>query len=170
MPNTKKPKVPWAEGDAKRILKRELKKGAIPLNADDMAPRVVYMQHPEFADYPYEQFRDRLNDLRNKIKEKKARSTFDTHALERDRESHPKPAKNHRGEPRWEGSQAERLLKRDIDNRQHETLTPKALHNTQKEYKDYPLLVFRKHIYQEVKRRKFIAQRKAMAEKKKEEE
>jgi hypothetical protein len=44
---------------------------------------------------------------------------------------------------------------------------PQALHNTQKEYKDYPLTVFRKHIYQEVKRRKFVAQRKAMAEKKK---
>jgi hypothetical protein len=54
-----------------------------------------------------------------------------------------------------------------VSDRKHETLTPQALHNTQKEYKDYPLLVFRKHIYQEVKRRKFIAQRKAMAEKKK---
>jgi hypothetical protein len=55
----------------------------------------------------------------------------------------------------------ERLLKRIIDNGKHETLMPQALHNTQKEYKDYPLTVFRKHIYQEV------AQRKAMAENKK---
>jgi hypothetical protein len=54
-----------------------------------------------------------------------------------------------------------------VSDRKHETLTPQALHNTRKEYKDYPLLVFWKHIYQEVKRRKFIAQRKAMAEKKK---
>jgi hypothetical protein len=93
MSNTQKPEVPWAEGDAKHILKKELKKGTIPLNADEMAPRVVYMQHPEFADYPYEQFRDRLNDLRNKIKKKKACSTFDTYALERDQKSHPKPVR-----------------------------------------------------------------------------
>jgi hypothetical protein len=41
-----------------------------------MAPRIVYMQHPEFADYPYEQFRDGLNDLRKHIKEKKIRSSY----------------------------------------------------------------------------------------------
>jgi hypothetical protein len=55
----------------------------------------------------------------------------------------------------------ERFLKCDINNGKHETLMPQALHNTQKEYKDYPLMVFRKHIYQEV------AQRKAMAKNKK---
>jgi hypothetical protein len=37
--------------------------------------------------------------------------------------------------------------------------------STQKGYQDYPLTVFRKHIHQEVKCHKFIAQRKAMAEK-----
>jgi hypothetical protein len=39
------------------------------------------------------------------------------------------------------------------------------VHSTQKGYQEYPLTVFRKHIHQEVKRRRFIAQRKAMAEK-----
>jgi hypothetical protein len=53
-----------------------------------------------------------------------------------------------------------------FDNGKHENLMPQALHNTQKEYKDYPLTVFRKHIYQEVCC-KFIAQHKSMAEKKK---
>jgi hypothetical protein len=46
-------------------------------------------------------------------------------------------------------------------------MKPQALHDTQKEYKDYPLTVFWKHIHQEVKHGKFIAQRKAMMEKKK---
>jgi hypothetical protein len=40
------------------------------------------------------------------------------------------------------------------------------VHSTQKEYQDYPLTVFCKHIHQEeVKHCKFIAQCKAMAEK-----
>jgi hypothetical protein len=38
------------------------------------------------------------------------------------------------------------------------------VHSTQMGYQDYPLTVFRKHIHQEVKHCKFIAQRKAMAE------
>jgi hypothetical protein len=44
---------------------------------------------------------------------------------------------------------------------------PQALYNIQEEYKDYPLMMFWKHIYQEIKRCKFIAQHKAMAETKK---
>jgi hypothetical protein len=40
-----------------------------------------------------------------------------------------------------------------------------VVRSTQKEYQDYPFTIFCKHIHQEVKRRKFIAQRKAMAEK-----
>jgi hypothetical protein len=41
----------------------------------------------------------------------------------------------------------------------------RIVHSTQKEYQDYPLTVFCKHIHQEVKHCKFIAQHKAMAEK-----
>jgi hypothetical protein len=38
-----------------------------------------------------------------------------------------------------------------------------VVNSTQKEYQDYPLTVFRtKHIHQEVKHRKFLAQCKAM--------
>jgi hypothetical protein len=40
------------------------------------------------------------------------------------------------------------------------------VNSTQKEYQDYPLTVFHtKHIHQEVKHCKFLAQCKAMAEK-----
>jgi hypothetical protein len=157
----------WAKSDAKRILEAELKKGTIPLDASDMAPDVVYLQHPEFATFQYEKFRDNLNKLRKKIKGKKTRSELDSLALQRDRKSHPKPEKNNRGEPRWEGSEAERLLKLDVDNGKHNAMTPRNLHKSRKEYQDYALDVFRKHIHQEVKTRKFIKQRKDRAEKKK---
>jgi len=35
-------------------------------------------------------------------------------------------------------------------------MTPKQLFESRQEYKLYPLKVFRKHIYQEEKRRKFM--------------
>lgn len=168
MSNAKKAtKDSFAKSDAKRILEAELKNGSIPLDSSDMAPDVVYFQHPEFATYPYETFRDNLNKLRKKVKAKKTRSELDSLALRHDRKSHPKPEKNNRGEPRWEGSEAERLLKLDVDNGKHNTMTPQNLHKSRNEYEDYALTVFRKHIHQEVKTRKFIKQRKDRAKKKK---
>jgi len=42
-----KPKVDWADSRAKRKLKKCLENGEIPLDREEMEPRVVYMQHPE---------------------------------------------------------------------------------------------------------------------------
>ena len=46
-----------------------------------------------------------------------------------------------------------------MDERKHKTMKPQQLYQSRKEYYDnYPLTVFREHIYQEEKRRKFMAQ------------
>jgi hypothetical protein len=58
-------------------------------------------------------------------------------------------------------------LKHDVDRGKHEIMKPKALYDTQIEYQDYPLVVFQKHIHQEVKWRKFVAYCQDKAEKKK---
>jgi hypothetical protein len=46
-----------------------------------MAPSVVYLQRAEFAEFPYEQFRDRLRHLQKKITSCKNRTSFDVAAL-----------------------------------------------------------------------------------------
>jgi len=120
-------------------------------------PQTAYWQHPEFAKYEYKQFRDRLNDYRKKIREKKKTASFEAEALARDRLMHPKPTHDSRGEPRWEGSEAERLLKIDVAGGKHKDMEPKDLRETSGEYKKFSLTVFRKHIYQAIETRKFHA-------------
>ena len=71
----------------------------------------------------------------------------------------PTPMINHRGEPQWHGSNAERLLKADIAAKVNEAMTPKQMHCSREEYKIYPLEVFRKHIHQEVRLQKLRKQR-----------
>jgi hypothetical protein len=86
-------------------------------------------------------------------------ATFDTAAMAHDRLLFPVPTHNHRGEPWWPGSEAQRLLALDVDDNKHITMKPRQLYNTRAEYYDnYPLQVFRDHIYQEVKLRKFVLQ------------
>jgi len=130
-----------------------------------MGPQEVYIQWPEFAEVEYERFRDRLRDLRRAVSLKNNRSASDSAALAHDRLIHPVAAHNHRGEPRWEGSEAQRLLKVDMDNDMHKLMVPEALHHTRQVYMDYPLVVFRKHIEQEERARKLRAQCKVLRDK-----
>jgi hypothetical protein len=58
--------------------------------------------------------------------------------------------------PRWAGSAAERLLKNDITDGQHLLMKPQTLYQSRLEYQQFNLTTFRGHIYQEIKRRKFI--------------
>lgn len=163
----KKKEITWKDSEAKRLLIKDLTSGNIPLDPKEMEPAQVYLQRPEFASFAYEHFRDRLRDLRAQIRASKHCASSDSAALAHDRRIYPKKTHNHRGEPRWEGSEAERLLKQDMDEGKNKTLKPIDLHQSRKEYKLYPLTVFRKHIDQEERRRKYIAYCRARAAKKK---
>jgi len=158
MPKNKKGELlPWMNSKAKKLLLEDLLSRKIPLDTKGMGPRKVYNQRPEFAEFEYGRFRDRLRDLRRTALNKKEQATSESAALAHDRRIHPKATHNYRGEPRWEGSAAERLLRLDMDAKKHERMKPSELHCSRNEYSDYPLKVFRKHIHQEECRRKYIA-------------
>jgi len=142
------------------LLLQDLRSGRIPITSE-MEPRDVYLQRLEFAEFDgnYKNFPGRLRDARKQIICKNSRSALDSAALAHDREIYPKAAYNHRGEPRWEWSEAERLLRQDMDEGKHKTMKPQLVYQLRKEYNEnYTLKTFRQHIYQEEKRRKFDTQ------------
>ena len=168
MPPKKKQKKDdsWENSEGKKLLLNDLRSGAIPLDPKLMKPAVAFQRRPEAFSVPnYEDgkrlFGGRLRSAREQVRERNERSSVEAAALEQDRKIHPKPAVNHRGEPRWEGSAAEMLLKQDVKEGKHETMQPRELHASRVDYADWPLDVFRNHIYQEVRLQKFIAQRRA---------
>jgi hypothetical protein len=148
----------WRNTEAARLLEKDLMEDNIPLDAEDMEPRVVYFQRPEFSDVDYEKFRRNLNEMRKRHRAMKSRANDDAEALAHDRRIYPKPAFNHRGEPRWEGSDAEKSLRLDVQAGKNRTMRPKALYESREEYKIVPLDVFRGHIDQEWRRQKYIRQ------------
>jgi hypothetical protein len=157
----KKNKEPnWQNSEAKKLLLQDLRSGAIPLDSKSMSPKDAYLKRPEFAEFGgYVNFPSRLRSARQQIDCMNNRAATDSAGLAHDRRIYPKAAKNHRGEPRWEGSEAERLLRQDMDEGNHKKMKPELLYNTRKEYyENYPLKVFREHIHQEDRRRKFLAQ------------
>jgi len=151
----------WEHSDAKKLLKGDLLSGKIPLDGEGMTPQEAYLQRPEFiaSDPKYKRFPNRLRALREQLIAKNDRADEDREALLHDRKLHPIPERNHRGELRWEGSEVQRLLRLDMDSGKHKTMKPSELYQSREEYNDkdkgYPLEVFRQHIHQEVRKRKF---------------
>ena len=75
--------------------------------------------------------------------------------LKADRELFPPRDKDAvRGKLRWDGSDAQRLLKIDVTDGKHLEQPPREFRKTRPEYMLFDLDVFRDHIYQEVKSRK----------------
>ena len=86
------------------------------------------------------------------------------------RENHPRPDLNYRGEPQWDGSDAQRLLKEDMTAGKHLKYdTPSEFRDSRPEYQTYNKKVFRGHIHQEVRLRKLYNLIEEKREEKKEE-
>ena len=147
----------WRSSEARRLLEEDLRSGAIPLDWREMGVGEVYAQRPEFADFPFAPFGRRLQALRKQCGIKHSRSAADAMAMANDRQFVAQQLRAVGGGAlRWDGSEAERLLRLDISNGLHQNLTPKVFHQSRVEFQVYTLKVFRGHIHQEVKRRKFV--------------
>jgi hypothetical protein len=153
-------KKAWRNSEAQRILNEGFLQGDIPLDADPLA---LYQSRSEFQDFPFSQFRDRLRYLRKKIKESKDVSAADYAALISDRKNHPvQSLVTFSNKRRWEGSDAESLLRSDVSKNIDRTMQPIDLWRSRPEYhKFFPLKVFRKHIDQERETTKYYNQRRA---------
>lgn len=147
--------TPWLNSTAKRQLERDLTLGRIPLDKDEMSPKQVYLQREVFKTFPYEQFRDRLRDLRKKIKATKAQANNQEGDLTEDYRMFPTQTHDVNGRRRWAGSPAETLLAIDMKNLKHELMPPKQLHLSRPEYLEFDLKIFRNHIHQAKKTRVF---------------
>ena len=149
----------WQYSDGKAILIAKLKSGEIPISGGDVA--TIYAMDPAFGGTDPEQFRlfaPRLKGARKLVADGIRRSASEAAALESDREKYPPSEFNQRNVPRWQGSDAEVLLKADVASNKILQMKPQELHLTQAEYQKFPLCVFREHIYQEVKLQKFRLQ------------
>lgn len=131
---------------------KDIRDGTVP---DSMDPSEVYGMRPEYRQYPYERFEPNLNNLRNALNRDQGKADSDSAALAHDRRIHPKSTETAQGcgYPRWDGSEAERLLMADMDAGKHKRMRPEELYRTQEEYQRFPQQVFRDHIHQEQRAR-----------------
>jgi hypothetical protein len=142
----------WRNSDAKKLLQHDLATGIIPLSGRVMNAAAVFATRPEYALFPENKFANRLSKLRTEARTCNTRRDIDNVAYEHDRRLYPHEG----GVLRWEGSAAEQLLKEDITAGLHLQMKPLALYQSREAFQQFSLTTFRGHIYQEIKRRKFV--------------
>jgi hypothetical protein len=115
-----------------------------------MKPKRVFEMRDEDKPYGIKNFRSNLYSLHLLTQENQQEADSDAAALTHDHCIHPKAVDMSKGYPRWDGLDAQRLLKDDMETWLTNHFDPSILWETRPEYKAFPLKVFRDHIYQEV--------------------
>ena len=152
--------IVWGKSAAKYFLKRCFRDKLIP--TDYTNAEQVWKDHcagnPAFARMQYDSaFVRRLGVVRDDYLKKVERCEQDLVAYQLAKKNHPTPDKNSRGEPQWNGSMAQQLLKELVASGKHVGLKPSTLWESNEHYMLYSLQTFRDHIYQEERLLKFGA-------------
>jgi hypothetical protein len=157
------PSIPWKKSKARRLLYEDIMASVIPLEAKGvdgnttMELKVIYEMRPEYSEYIYEKFSERLSSVRSTIKDHDVRAEEDERHILAYARNHPASSFSHKGYIQWEGSEAKELLKKDLKAKLHETLGKEELYHKRCEYyKNFSYETFRKKIYQEVRTAKYL--------------
>lgn len=152
--------LPWINHPARSFLLKNLQDGTIPVDKKKMGPRVVWdsfcKDNSFFERMEYDDaFRRRLLDLRKHVEEGKSRADDDIKAFDIAKANHPVPQLNCRGEPQWNGSEAQKQLKEDMTNNLHYDMKPEHLWQKREVYQQFNLTTFREHLHQAHKTSKY---------------
>ena len=152
----------WRVSKGKELLYKDLQEGRIPAVGSRGDAVAIYQSRPEFGGDDADErrkFTDRLRRARIGYLKNVSLAKSDSEALIHDRLIHPERQTNDRNERRWDGSEAQSLLRQDVRESIHKNMKPNELHRSREEYGQFPLPQFRQHIYQEEQTQKFIQYR-----------
>lgn len=148
----------WKGSKEKLILYNDIVAGVVK---EESKPKDVYEMHDGiYKKFVYTNFRSNLRTLKNMVKEQMEQATDDATALDHDLAIVGNYYSSTK--PRWHNSDAEKLLKEDIDAGRHNRIDPKTgepikpskFRLDRLEYRVFDLDVFRNHIYQELRARR----------------
>jgi hypothetical protein len=128
---------------ARPILENDYLKGRV---TDDMKRGKVHKMRPEYTAVPINNFGTNFNLMKERYRAFKARANIEHRAFQKDRKLYP-PTPG-----RWDGSEAQRLLKADVKEGVHLTFEqPRYFRASRDEYMAINSKKFRDHVWQEVK-------------------
>ena len=157
------PKPKWRKSKARKLLYLDIVEGRVPRTAKDENGRLtaklkdIYNSRPEFQQYHYSKFSSRLSTLRNTIASKDSRKDLDQEAFDNYVANHPISYFSHKGYIQWQGSDAQELALKHIQENRHNEGKWKDWHEEYPEfYQNFELSVFKDKIRQEIRTAKYL--------------
>jgi len=149
-------KYEWRNSKAKEKLTELFLNGTIPMEDDGTTDlKQIFYMDEEITKSGWDRFKDRFRSLREQLHRESDRAEDDFLAFQNFAANHKASTFTERGYAEWEGSEAQKQLQDDMDADKHKTTRPKDLHESHESYEDFPLEVFRGHISQEERTRKY---------------
>ena len=115
---------------------------------DRMSIEQIWKSDPLFQQYELDKFKEYHKNMVKLTGKRKKLLSDEYRSYLADMKKVPRHNTTARGYPFWDTHKASKLLEEDEESGQAKTLMPKDLWKSRKEYQDFPLDVFRKHIYQ----------------------
>ena len=113
-----------------------------------MSVAEIWQSDELFQQYELEKFKEYYKNMVIRTDKRKQSIRDEYKAYQDDMLKLPRCNKTTRGYPFWETHKASELLEKDEESGRAHELKPMALWKSRTEYQDFPIDVFRKHIYQ----------------------
>jgi hypothetical protein len=154
--------IGWQYSNAKAALKAAIMDEEVPLrpspDEDEEDLKAYFDSRPEIQNHgEFEKFKGRLQNLRDQIRNDMTRAEEDEEAFMIFAKNHPKSTVCAKGNyPEWEGHEAQKLLEADMKEGYHTSMEPAELWMSEEAYTLLPLKVFREHVYQAARTKKYL--------------
>ena len=130
-------------------------------NVEDLSAEVVHSiyryTHPEeFKNVPFSQFKARYDYQVKIAATRRKRSNQESEWLKHDRLLHPRKSIDLRGNLVFDMHPAKAMLRYDIKNGMHELMSAEELYESRTDYMEFDLKMFRRRIWQELRRVKML--------------
>jgi hypothetical protein len=162
----------WKNSKAKALLIRLLLDSTSDIH--NKSPEEVWESSEWFQKFPMHRFVGNLMNIKETLEVKGKVVKEDILLIEAELAALKLSNMTKRGYPHWHTHAAKKLLADDVMLEQNKAMKPKDFRVTRQEYKEFPLDVFRSHIYQEQRKQRElplkIAKRNRIAQKKYEQE
>ena len=162
----------WKNSKAKAFLTRLLMDKTSDVHGK--SPEEVWQSSEWFQKYPKHRFVSNMTNLKTALEARGQIIEEDVRLIEAELAALNLSDMTKRGYPHWHTHAAKKLLAEDLIFGRNCGLKPKAFQITREEFKEFPLGVFRKHIYQENRKQREmplkIAKRNKLAQKQYEQE
>ncbi|KAL7537795.1 hypothetical protein ACHAWF_011303, partial [Thalassiosira exigua] len=155
----------WKKSDARRLLIKLLRDKRSWIHG--MTDEEIYQSDPMFQNYPLRNFKEYLQNAKGAAENLSNIIEVNEREIRQDIVTFPRGQLTCQGYPYWDAHPASNLLRQDILSGNN--FDPKQLWESRTEYMEFPLDVFRGHIYQEKRRQRekpgWVARRNKKAQK-----